>query len=173
PGDRVDRLDVAAIALRDAGVEQNDLAEALLQLVWLDRVTGPAARLELGRLNVLVASPQRPQPASEVEHRAVVVSEVAQQPPEPLGAAHRAVRHDEITVADTGSPGCLRELRLARQRVPSAGTRRRGEVLLDVEEGRTGDVPLEVELAAARRIPQLPPAVDELVPHPATLAASL
>src|SRR5207247_10701223 len=54
PGDRVDRLDVAAIALRDAGVEQNDLAEALLQLVWLDRVTGPAARLELGRLNVLV-----------------------------------------------------------------------------------------------------------------------
>src|SRR5207247_10316202 len=43
PGDRVDRLDVAAIALRDAGVERNDLAEALLQLVGLDRAARPAA----------------------------------------------------------------------------------------------------------------------------------
>jgi len=33
-------------------------------------------------------------------------------------------------------------------------------------------VPLEVELAAARRIAQLPPAVDELMPHAATVAAS-
>src|SRR5881398_2638241 len=64
-----------------------------------------------------------------------------------------------------GSPGCLGELRLVRQRVPSAGTRRRREILLDVEEGCAGDVRLEVELAAARRITQLPPAVDELVPH--------
>ena len=124
PGDRVDRLDVAAIALRDAGIEQNDLAEALLQLVGLDRVAGPPPRLELGRLNILFGGSKRPQPAHEVQHRAVVVPEVAQQPPEPLGAAHRAVRHDEDTVADAGSPDYLGEVRLARQRVPSARTRR-------------------------------------------------
>jgi len=50
---------------------------------------------------------------------------MAQQPPEPLGAAHRAVADDEDAVADAGLAGCLRELLLARQRVAPAGTGRR------------------------------------------------
>ena len=43
---------------------------------------------------------ERPVPAGEVEHRARVVAVVAQQPPEPLRAAHRAVGDDVRVVVD-------------------------------------------------------------------------
>jgi hypothetical protein len=42
---------------------------------------------------------------------------------------------------------------------------RGGEVLVDVEEGGAGDVPGEVELAAAARAAELPAAIHELVSH--------
>ena len=39
------------------------------------------------------------------------------------------------------------------------------EILVDVEERRARDVAREIELPSALRRVQLPPAVDELVPH--------
>jgi hypothetical protein len=45
----------------------------------------------------------------------------------------------------------------------AAGAGRSRKVCVDVEEARAGDVPGEVEVAAAPRLPQLPSAVDELV----------
>jgi hypothetical protein len=38
-----------------------------------------------------------------------------------------------------------------------------GQILVDVEKRRTGDVPLEVELSPLAGTAELPPAVDELV----------
>ena len=45
----------------------------------------------------------------------------------------------------------------------TALSRRRREVLVDVEKARTGDVARKVELASSRGIAKLPAAVDELV----------
>jgi hypothetical protein len=45
----------------------------------------------------------------------------------------------------------------------TALTRRARKIGVDVEKARTGNVPGEVELAAATGLPQLPAAVDELV----------
>jgi hypothetical protein len=42
-------------------------------------------------------------------------------------------------------------------------TRGRGEIRVDVEEARAGDVSGEVELAAAAGLAELPATVDELV----------
>ena len=39
----------------------------------------------------------------------------------------------------------------------------RGQVGVDVKEARTRNVPGEIQLAAAARVSELPPAVDELV----------
>ncbi len=107
---------------------------------------------------------QRPVPAVELEHRAVVVAEVAQQPPEPLGAAHVPVRDDEDSVTDACPSGGTREvLGLLRQRVTPTRAWRRGQVLVHVEKRRARDVPGEVELAAPAGRAELPAAVDELV----------
>jgi len=56
--------------------------------------------------------------------------------------------------------------------MPAGGTRRRREIALDVEKGRTRDVPFEVEVASATGFAELPAAVHELVSHVATVAAS-
>ena len=61
----------------------------------------------------LLAAAQRPEPAVELEHGAVVVAEVAQQPPEPLGAAHVPVGDDEDALADPGPRGGARRSRPA------------------------------------------------------------
>ena len=93
------------------------------------------ARHELGGLDLLVARAQRAAPAVEVEHGAVVVTEVAQEPPEPLGAAHVPVGDDEDARADPGPRGGRR-----RRRPPSGSgcrprrARRGRQVLVDVEE---------------------------------------
>jgi hypothetical protein len=77
PGNGIDRFDIAAIALRDAGVEQDELVEAGLQLLGFDRVTTADAWCELLRLGLLLAGSQRSQPTVEVQDRALVVAEVA------------------------------------------------------------------------------------------------
>ena len=46
---------------------------------------------------------------------------------------------------------------------PVGASRRRGELALHVQERRAGDVAREIELAAAFRLAELPPAIDELV----------
>src|SRR5262249_48627977 len=97
--------------------------------------------------------------------------EVAQQPPEALGPAHRAIGDHEDPVADAGACSRLGELILARERMPSARPGRRRQVGLDVEKRRARDVSFEVELAAASGLAELPTAVDELVAPPPTVVA--
>jgi hypothetical protein len=47
--------------------------------------------------------------------------------------------------------------------MPAARTRWCGEIGVNVQEARTRDVSLEIELAPAAGIPKLPATVDELV----------
>ena len=107
---------------------------------------------------------RRPTPRCRHEHRALVVPEVPQQPPQPLGAAHASVRDDEHVLADPRPGRDVGEAVRGGQRVPPfAGARAVGQILVDVEERRARDVALEVDPAAVRRVGELPPAVDELV----------
>src|SRR5690606_19166354 len=100
----------------------------------------------------------------------VVVPEVAQEPPEPLRAAERAVGDDEDAGLDPGASGRGRERLRVGQRVAPAGPGRPGEVALDVEERGAGHVPGEVPLPAPGRVVEGPAAVDEPVAHAATLS---
>ncbi len=94
----------------------------------------------------------------------VVVPEVSEQPPEPLGATSRPVGDHEDARADPCPPGRAGERVRARQRVSgSALDRWSGEVSFDVEERGTGDVTGEVELPSALRLAELPAAVDEAI----------
>ena len=106
-----------------------------------------------------------PRQRREVEHGAVVVAEVAQEPPEPLRAAERAVGDDERAVVDPRPARRRRELGAARQRMASAGAGRRGEVALDVEERGARDVALEVGAPTGFRVVERPAAIDEAVAH--------
>jgi hypothetical protein len=91
------------------------------------------------------------------------VTEVTQEPPQPLGATHVAVRDDEDVITDTCSRCRASELLGIRERMSATGAGRGRQISVDVEEAGAGDVTAEVELAAAARIPELPPTVDELV----------
>ena len=61
-----------------------------------------------------------------------------------------------------------RERLRRRKRMPPAhrpGRLLHGQLALDVDERRAGNVALEIQPAPELRLPQLPPAVDELKPH--------
>ena len=88
-----------------------------LELVALDRVARALARRRTRGLDRLFAAAQRAAPRLEVDHRAGVVAEVAEQPPEALGAAHRAVGDDVDAVADPRREARRGELVGRRQRV--------------------------------------------------------
>src|SRR5207253_3393966 len=96
-------------------------------------------------------------------------AEVAQQPPEPLRATHVPVRHDEDAAPDPGSRGRASEVLGSGKRMTTARPRRRGEILVHVEERRTRNVPGEVELAPLPGRAELPATVDELIAHDRTL----
>ena len=122
----------------------------LRDLRRFDCVAAAFTRPERRRLDLFLAGAQLAAPALDPvdEHRAVVVAEVAEQPPEPLGAAHAAVGDDEDAVADARARRCPGEALGRRQRVAALpGSRPVGEVVVDVEERSAGDVPLEVRAA--------------------------
>src|SRR5207247_1471024 len=121
-------------------------------------------RLEAQRLDLPCAGAQRAAPRVVIEDGTVVVAEVPQQPPEPFGAAHRAVGDDEDAGADAGATRGGSERLRRRQRMPPFA-RRRGEVVLDVEKRRAWDVTGEIELSPAAGVAELPAAVGELVAH--------
>src|SRR5262249_2710183 len=133
-------------------------------------VAGP--RLEGRRVRVLCAARHRSVPGVEVDHRAGVVAEVPQEPPEPLRTAERAVGDHEDAGADPGPPRCLREVGCGGQRMAAAGAGRSGEVALDVEESGSRDVPCQVLAAAPVGILERPTAVDEGVAHAGKLERS-
>src|SRR5581483_4334433 len=120
------------------------------------------------RLDRLLAGPERPAPGVEAaeQHGAVVVAEMAEQPPEPLGTAERAVGDDERARPDPRARRGRSEAVRRGQRMP-AGVRHGevGELLVDVEERGARNVTREVELAPATGRSELPAAVDELNPH--------
>jgi hypothetical protein len=92
------------------------------------------------------------------------VTEVPEQPPEALGSAHVSVGDDEDAVADPRLPGGSRETLRARQGMPPLALDRKvGEIFVDVQERRPGDVAGEVELPTSARVAELPATVDELV----------
>src|SRR5581483_2635328 len=98
------------------------------------------------------------------EDGAVVVAEVAQEPPQPLRAAQRPVGHDEDAGLYPGSGSRRAEALRRRQRMASGvGDRQVGEV--DVEEGRARDVACTVEVPSALGRAELPAAIDEAVAH--------
>ena len=168
----VDRVRLAAPTRRQACIHDDELLATACQLLGVDRVVSARARRELHTLNFLLAARERPMPPVEVHHGAGVVTEVAEQPPQALGAAHVPVGDDEDPGADACASRSLRELFRLRQRVAAARAGLGGEVRVDVQEARTRNVALEIELASAPGVAELPAAVDELVAQTYQLPAA-
>ncbi len=101
-------------------------------------------RLELARFDLFLASAQRSLPRLELEYRTVVVADVAQEPPQPLRAAHVSVGDDEDAGADARTRGCAHELIGGRKRMSAFRPRRPREILVHVEKRRAGNVAGEV-----------------------------
>ena len=174
PRDLVDRVLLAAEAGRDARVDDDELLAALEDLVRADRVARPLAGDEERRLDLFLACAERAAPALDPaeQDRALVMSEVAQQPPEPFRTAAVSVGDDEDALLDSGPRGGGRELHRARERVPAGASNREvGQLFVDVEERRARDVARPVEVTTTARVAELPAAIDELPPH--AWAASL
>src|SRR5581483_7081837 len=166
----VDRVRVAAPATRGARVDEHErrIREPPGEGVRADRVVVAYPRHEGLRLDLLLAAAQGTGPRVDAadEHAAVVVPEMAEQPPQPLGAAERAVRDDEHAVADARARGRGREPLRRGQRMPARALDGPiGEVVVDVEERRPRNVTGEVELAAPTGRSELPAAVDESGAH--------
>jgi hypothetical protein len=164
----VDRVRLSTPARFKPRIDEDEpwISEATSYLIHGDRVAASLSRPEDDGVYTLLAGRQRAEPSLDaaLENRAVVVPEVAQEPPETLGSAHAPVRDDEDAVADAGTAGAFGEPLAARQRMPALILDRLvGQILVDVEKRRTGDVPLEVELSPLAGTAELPPAVDELV----------
>ena len=126
----------------------------------------------VGRLDRLVARGERPAPGVEVDHGAGVVAEVAQQPPEPLGAAQRAVGDDEdVRRRCPRAPAARGEVARPRQRMPAR--RAPGGAERSRSTSRN-DRARDVARRGSARRPQpgsseRPAAVDELVAHRASV----
>ena len=94
------------------------------------------------------------------------MAEVPQQPPQPLRAAHLAVRDHKYTCADPGPRGGLREALGAGQRMTARSLDGQvGKVFVHVEKRGARNVPREIELTPSGRVTELPAAIDELVAH--------
>ena len=87
----VDLVRLPAPPVRRAGVDERErrIGQAAGDLPRRDRVAAPLARHELRRLDILLACSELASPRIDPaeQDRAVVVAEVAEQPPEPLGTA--------------------------------------------------------------------------------------
>src|SRR5204862_2289667 len=139
------------------------------QVVPRDRVIRPGRCPEDGGRGVLGALGGRPPPGREVDHGAVVVAVVAEEPPEPLGAAERPVRDDQDAGPDACPAGGAGERSRIRQRVPATGAGRTRQVALDIEEGGARNVARQVLAVAPPWVVERPPTVDEDVLHLSTL----
>src|SRR5262249_18261342 len=126
----------------------HELSEPPQELLAFDRVVVSRPWLEPRGLRLLVARGERAVPVEEGDHGTCIVAEVAQQPPQPLGAAERAVGDDVDAGADARAARGLRELGLVGERVAAARPRWAREVAVDVEERGPRDVPRQI-LAAA------------------------
>ena len=128
----------------------------------------------------IVSSPcdERAEPDSEpsVEHRRLLVAEVAQQPPEPGRTARHAfvVGDDERVRPDARATGSGREPLRRRQRMTTAHVGRDGhvrEIHFEIEERRAGNVALEVARAGGRRVAEVVTAVRKANHHLGSMSA--
>ena len=94
PRHAVERVRLAPPARGYASVDDDELLPAPLELVQADRVAVSLDRDECLRLDLLLAAAERAAPRLEVDHRARVMAEMAEQPPEALGSSERAVGDD-------------------------------------------------------------------------------
>jgi CheY-like chemotaxis protein len=160
-------------ALLAARLDQLDegerrVGEPARDLLRGDRVVAPLPWNELRRIDLFLPRAQLPSPGLDPAEQdgAVVVAEVAEQPPEPLRPTAAPIGDHVHAVADAAATRRGGELLGGRQRMPAGVLHREvREVIVDVEERGTGDVPGEIELAPASGVPELPPAIDELIPH--------
>ena len=111
-----------------------------------------------------------------VEHCRLLVPEVAQQPPEPRRTAGHAfvVGDDERVRPDAGPTGSGRELLRRGQRMTTAylgRNREVGELGVEIEERRAGNVALEVARAGGGRVAEVVPAVREASLHAGSMSA--
>ena len=162
-GRRIDRLDLAAVALPRPRVEQHAGpgqrgCAGRVQQRKLARGRGEIARL--GRR--LVHGDRLPGvcPGAEaaVEHAHLVVAEVPQRPPGAGGDRRVAVviDHDRVPAPDAEPAHRGLEVGGGRQRVPAAGARRSGQVGVQVHERGAGQVARAVAVDPGR--PAQPPA---------------
>ena len=161
---RVDRLELAAVALGRSGVEQETSREHFR----LGGIALPRTGHERSRRNLLGASFQRPTlrpPAAQatVEHRHAPVAEMTQQPPEPGRASlgGLVVGHHQRVGADSGAArGRFKDLGV-RQWVPSplAGLRR--QFAVEIHEHRTRDVAGSPELFPGAGLTELEAAIHD------------
>jgi hypothetical protein len=100
--DAVDRIRLAAPPLGTTRIHDDQLVQSLGELVRFDRVVAAWPCDERRPLDLLLPAPKRAVPRLEVEHGAVVMAEMAQEPPEALCAAHRPVGDDERSGPDAG-----------------------------------------------------------------------
>jgi hypothetical protein len=153
------------IARSERYVDDEELVTVAGQLVAGDRVPVLFTALEQRRFDSLVPADERAVPGVEVEDGAVAMSEVAEEPPQALCPAERAVGDDERLGADARTGGGGGELLGGGERMPSCGGGRRGEVSLDVEERGTRNMGLSIGPEPEAGIIQRPPAVHEAVLH--------
>ena len=165
----IDRVRLAAEARCDPRVDEYDAGHRrAVKRSRRPTAVSPSAlvRDEHGRLHLLHAAAQRAAPRLDAadEDGAVVVAEVAEEPPQSLGAGRAVCNHVRVAV-DAGATGCRREDRRLRQRMPAFPARCRSELRLDVDECRSGDVGRGVRAATSVRVEEVPAAVDEAVAH--------
>ena len=126
---RIDRLDLAAVARRPAGIEQDHLAETVAQRVAIDDLRPVVRQFEAraGRRRRRDAPRQRvtggdPRLDPAVEHGyAAAMPEVVEHPPQPRGdpAADVVVGDNEVVRADPGPGERRRERGRGGERVPA------------------------------------------------------
>ena len=167
PGDAVDRLDLAAIALGRARIDDGDAAQPRLERVPLDRPRPGVAQREVTRprrrhVRRQLAADRDPRLDAAVEQADVGMAEVVEHPPQP--GRDRPAR---VVVGDDGAGVVEPELGHPRgegggggERMP-ARSRRRREVGVEVDEHRAGQVPLGVVAPALRPVVQPPADVGD------------
>ena len=177
-GDRVEQpapLGGSEPAGPHAGIDKREFGvpgfHPTRQVLGRHHVVGPLARHEriaaLPRSRRQVVERQAglaPAVQAPVEHGGRLVPEVAQQPPQPSGAALAGlvVGHDGAVGADARARGGGGERVCTRERVAAAraGPGRRRELLLHVEEVRARDVRLVPRRESGAWRAERPPAID-------------
>ena len=169
-GDRIDRLDLAPVALRCSGIQQDHAAETVGERLAVDDVApsrrqghrGGRPLRDIGRQR---QARRRPGADPAVEEVDVAMTEVVEHPPQPcrVAAADVVVGHDRVLVADPELPEVLSERARVGEGMASwcAEPLLVREVRIEVEVDRTRDVPGIVGRPSGPRLAEDPAHVHD------------